>query len=224
MQKCVDKYFVKYHYIYKITHKNGRFYIGRHSTSNINDGYLGSGVWVTGIKDKSTLKKEILQFCKNTEELCKQEEILIKENFNHTLCMNRGKGSRGWTSEEASYENKKRIEEGTHNFISGEISRKNQLRRSAEGTHILQGPKNHVHQKIKNGTHHWQTLEHKLEVSERNKKRLKDLTHHFLVKDVCPHCNKVGQGPAMKRWHLENCKNRPVFSDNEAREISSMRR
>ncbi len=34
----------KYHFIYKTTNLiNGKFYIGMHSTSNLKDGYLGSG-------------------------------------------------------------------------------------------------------------------------------------------------------------------------------------
>ena len=52
------------HFIYKTTHKNGKYYIGRHSTNNIDDGYIGSGKWPRSIKDKSTLTREILEYTK----------------------------------------------------------------------------------------------------------------------------------------------------------------
>ena len=36
---------MKYHVIYKLTNNiNGIVYIGKHSTSNPNDGYMGSGI------------------------------------------------------------------------------------------------------------------------------------------------------------------------------------
>jgi len=50
-----------HHTIYRTSSKSGKYYIGRHSTNNVNDGYLGSGNWVKSIKNDGTfLCKEIL--------------------------------------------------------------------------------------------------------------------------------------------------------------------
>ena len=199
---------MKYHYVYKTTHTNSRYYIGRHTTDDLSDNYLGSGVWVVGVKDKSTLKKEILYFAKNTDDLKSAEEQMILENYSDPLCMNRGLGSNGWTSEEATIENKKRLLNGTHNFIGGEIPKRTQLRRVANGTHNFIGDRNPTVDRIKTGTHLWQSEEHKINTSINNKKRFSNGTHHFLNNTECPHCNKIGQLTAMKRWHFENCKNK----------------
>lgn len=91
-----------YHIIYKTTHKNGKFYIGRHSTKNLDDGYLGSGKWVKSIKDKSNLSREIITEASSIEELYELEEYYINIYFDDPLCMNYGKGARGWTSESVS--------------------------------------------------------------------------------------------------------------------------
>lgn len=40
MQRRADQR--KFHYIYKISRDAGRYYIGMHSTDDINDGYFGS--------------------------------------------------------------------------------------------------------------------------------------------------------------------------------------
>jgi len=63
-----------YLFIYKTSHKNGKFYIGRHETNNLNDDYLGSGNWVKSIKDKSTLVREIIDYSDNIDDLKKLEE------------------------------------------------------------------------------------------------------------------------------------------------------
>lgn len=77
-----------YHYIYKTISTSGKYYIGRHSTDNLDDGYLGSGLWVRSMKDKSSLRKEILSFCDSVEELLEKEKQLISENIGNQLCMN----------------------------------------------------------------------------------------------------------------------------------------
>ncbi len=43
----------KFHLLYRLTNRiTGKYYIGVHSTNNINDGYFGSGVGI-----KAAIKK-----------------------------------------------------------------------------------------------------------------------------------------------------------------------
>jgi len=76
------------HFIYKTTHTNGKYYIGRHSTNNIEDGYLGSGKWVRGIIDKSSLSREVIQEYDTFEDLIDAEEQFLIEHIHNPQCMN----------------------------------------------------------------------------------------------------------------------------------------
>lgn len=67
-------------------------------------------------------------------------------------------------------------------------------------------------ERIVNQTHNWQDKE---KARERNLKRVKDGTHHFLGESnpihrsqdyICPQCGLAGRGPNMKRYHFDNCK------------------
>jgi len=93
-------------FIYKTTNLiNGKIYIGRHSTNNFDDGYLGSGVLINkAIKKygKQNFKREILEFCYTLESLYKREEYWIKE-FN-AICLgynisNKSDGGIVWKGE-----------------------------------------------------------------------------------------------------------------------------
>jgi len=95
----------KYHYIYKITClKNNRYYIGMHSTDNLNDGYFGGGKRIKNSvrkHGKNEHRKEILEFFENRELLRNREIELVNENLlKDTMCMNLQPGGGGGFSSE----------------------------------------------------------------------------------------------------------------------------
>ena len=83
----------KYHYIYKITClKNNRYYIGMHSTDNLNDGYMGGGNRIKiSIRNygKKNHKKEILEFLESRDLLKIREKEIVNESLlKDPMCMN----------------------------------------------------------------------------------------------------------------------------------------
>lgn len=101
------------HYIYKTTCLvTNRYYVGMHSTNNLNDGYLGSGrrlrysIRKYGIENH---KKEILLFFENRELLIEGEiNFITNEMINDPNCMNlRGGGTGGFSIEQQKINAKK---------------------------------------------------------------------------------------------------------------------
>lgn len=83
----------KYHIIYKIINTvNNKYYIGMHSTHNLNDGYLGSGKVISYSIDKygeNNHKVEHLEFLPNRKTLIDREKEIINEKLiRDPLCMN----------------------------------------------------------------------------------------------------------------------------------------
>ena len=90
----------KYHYIYKTTCIiTNKFYIGMHSTDNLNDNYIGSGkrLWYSIKKyGRENHKCEILEFLKSRKLLKERErEIVNIELLNDSMCMNLMLGGEG---------------------------------------------------------------------------------------------------------------------------------
>lgn len=90
----------KFHYIYKITRvETGQFYIGMHSTDDLDDGYFGSGKIITASikkhgKEKHT--KEIIETLPSREALkLRERELVNEELLNNKLCMNLKLGGEG---------------------------------------------------------------------------------------------------------------------------------
>lgn len=89
-----------HHYIYKTTcNVTGKYYIGMHSTSNLEDGYIGSGqrLWKSikkhGRENHST---EILEWLPDRSSLkLREKEIVNEELLTDPMCMNLALGGEG---------------------------------------------------------------------------------------------------------------------------------
>lgn len=72
---------MKYYGIYKITNLlDGKIYIGQHITSNLDDGYMGSGCRIIKAIKKygvENFRKEWLMFCEDEEELNYMERVFV---------------------------------------------------------------------------------------------------------------------------------------------------
>ena len=120
----------------------------------------------------------------------------------------------------------KRVAEGTHHMVGGEVqrrliaegknpftdpefSRKHQLARIEAGTHNLVGANNHVHNLVAQGIHPWQD---KAAARARAQRMVKEGKHGFVSQNpntiqlTCPHCDMTGAKPGMSRWHFDKCK------------------
>jgi len=87
----------KYHFIYKTTNLiNNRYYIGLHSTDNLDDGYLGSGTYLNrAIKKygKPNFKREILEFHKSRKDvILREKELVTLLEVQDVNCMNMVRG------------------------------------------------------------------------------------------------------------------------------------
>ena len=90
----------KYHFIYKTTNLlSGKYYIGMHSTDNLDDGYLGSGKrlrYSINKHGKDNHKREIIEYLNSREELKnREEEIVTLNEIAKVDCMNLKVGGEG---------------------------------------------------------------------------------------------------------------------------------
>lgn len=75
----------KHYLVYKTTCLlNGKIYIGKHQTDNLDDDYLGSGILIQrAIKKygRENFKREVLFECSSKEEMDAKEAELVNEDF-----------------------------------------------------------------------------------------------------------------------------------------------
>lgn len=106
-----------YHFIYKtINSLNKKYYYGAHSTVNIDDGYLGSGVALKKAIQKygkENFYREIVEFCNGENEMYLKEEKIVAEHYKKKECYNMNVGGKGgW-----NYVNSNGINLGDNNIM-----------------------------------------------------------------------------------------------------------
>ena len=121
----------KYHFIYKTTNVlSGKYYIGMHSTDNLEDGYLGSGTrlrYSINKHGKENHKLDILEFCESRELLKEREEEIVSLNeIAKKDCINLKVGGYGGLSDEEHHQNF--IEAGKQNLINTKEKREASLK------------------------------------------------------------------------------------------------
>lgn len=117
-----------YNYIYLITNTlNGKIYVGKHSTDNLNDGYMGSGKLLKLAFNKYGIEnftKKILHFAETEEELNDLEIFYIKDLDAKTKGYNLTDGGDGKLGYEHSDETKRKMSESSKGKSMSEEARK----------------------------------------------------------------------------------------------------
>jgi len=90
----------KYHFVYKTVNLiNGKYYIGKHSTDNLDDKYLGSGSAIlNAIKKygKGNFRREVIAMCDSFESAAiKEREIVTDDIVNDRYSYNAKTGGIG---------------------------------------------------------------------------------------------------------------------------------
>jgi len=94
---------VLFYTIYKTTNRiNGKFYIGKHQTKNLDDGYLGSGKLLKRAITKYGIEhfsKQILHIFDNEAHMnAKEKELVVISEQSYNLCPG-GKGGFGYINQ-----------------------------------------------------------------------------------------------------------------------------
>ena len=200
----------KYHFVYKITNKiNNKSYIGKHSTNNLEDGYLGSGILILKAVKKygaSNFVKEFLQFFDSLEEAYKNEEKIIKDfdAVNSNMFYNITAGGFG---------NKGYIPIFTEEW-------KSKISKALIGRPLSEEHKRNVSIGC-TGRSTWNKgaiglQKSKFKGMKLEGERLKQVQKAFVDvgkhKIQCPYCLRDVLFITSQRWHFENCKLSPIYN------------
>lgn len=182
-----------YHFVYRTTNTiNGKIYIGKHSTEDLDDGYIGSGtVFKRAVSKygKENFSFEMLHMCSTEDEAYEIESKLVTEEF-VALKTNYNRMVGGRHSISTVCTGLKFYNNGTENrryhpdlVPSGWTPGRMNMNQNRNKSSLARNRKQSETMKGKVPTINTRTA-------------------------VCPHCGKEGQEANMKRWHFDKCKHK----------------
>ena len=81
-----------HHVLYRTTClTTGRYYIGLHSTDNIDDRYIGSGKFLKysiGKYGRKGHRRDVIELCHDRDTLCHREKEEVALHLDDPMCMN----------------------------------------------------------------------------------------------------------------------------------------
>ena len=216
--------------LYKTTNIiNGKYYIGIHTTDDLNDGYLGSG-WLfkkaLAKYGKESFIREILETFDNREDALLAEMNYVITNQDDKDSYNLRTGGLGGAIHAES--TKKLLSEISKKHFSTEESKKKHSNIMRE--YYSKNPQSVetkekrrlkcIGQKRSDETKQKQSAALKKHfneniVSEETKRKQSESAKNRKTQawtgkkrptKVCPHCGKEGADFLMTRWHFDNCK------------------
>ena len=190
-----------YNYIYKITNQiNGKIYIGKHSTDNLDDGYMGSGILICKAEKKygkENFTKEYLAFCDTEEKLNWFEKFYIKKFNAREVGYNLTDGGDGHSGFIMSEETKQKISEAKKDKTLSE-EHKQKLSEAKKGKTLSEEHKQKISEAIKKqliekggpfkGKH--QSEETKQKISDAMKGKTFSKEHKQKISDAMKAWNK----------------------------------
>lgn len=200
---------MKYYFLYRTVNLvNGKFYVGVHSTNDICDDYIGSGVLLKRAIKRygiDNFRRDILLFFSNENMMYNYESCIVNDEFildDHNYNIARGgRGDPNYYTSNGIIERRERCNTGERNPMYGK-------------THSIKSKLKMKRIRLKNPTGTYtrteETIE-KLRNSLKNKTKSDDARKSMskaqrnIKPQTCPHCGKTGTHN-MKRYHFDNCK------------------
>lgn len=181
---------MRFHIVYKTECLvTGKYYIGVHSTDNLDDGYLGSGKLLKLAINKygvENFQKTILaMFDERNEALVYEKSLVNVEALDDIMCYNLCEGGGS----------PPKFEVATGLIIAKGDNRTEKQKEAAQRhSERMKGRKVWNHGKV--GV---QTAWNKGVPNPKQADRAKEIVE-------CPHCKKQGGKLPMLKWHFDNCK------------------